>query len=109
MAMSDQITRLIANQAPVYGHRPWPRYHVDHMLWVTIGQAIAGISQTRQDFEDRQTFATAYDMELRERALANGVDTDAEMQRLMLLEQAYAANARVLQVAAELMRMLFQY
>ena len=23
------------------GHRPWPRYEVDHTLWVTIGQALA--------------------------------------------------------------------
>ena len=39
--MSEQLTRLLAGHTAVFGHRPWPRYHVDHMLWVTIGQAIA--------------------------------------------------------------------
>src|SRR5262245_759855 len=39
--MSEQLTRLLAGHTAMFGHRPWPRYHVDHMLWVTIGQAIA--------------------------------------------------------------------
>jgi flagellar hook-associated protein 1 FlgK len=36
----------------------------------------------------------------------HGVDTDAELQNLMLVEQAYAANARVLQTVDELMDIL---
>ena len=39
--MSEHLSRLLANEIPVPGHRPWPRYEVDHMLWVTIGQALA--------------------------------------------------------------------
>lgn len=39
---------------------------------------------------------------------ADGVDTDAEMQRLMLIEQAYAANARVISVADQLIRRLLE-
>ncbi|MBF9042663.1 flagellar hook-associated protein FlgK [Rhodobacterales bacterium HKCCE4037] len=35
--------------------------------------------------------------------LANGVDTDDELQRLLKIEQAFAANARVINVAEELM------
>ena len=35
--------------------------------------------------------------------LAAGVDTDDELQRLLKIEQAYAANARVINVAEELM------
>ncbi len=38
--------------------------------------------------------------------LQAGVDTDREMQELLLVEQAYAANARVLQTADELIQML---
>ena len=33
---------------------------------------------------------------------ANGVDTDEELQRMILLEQAYAANARVINTVSEL-------
>lgn len=39
---------------------------------------------------------------------AVGVDTDQEMQKLMLVEQAYAANARVLSVIDGLMKTLLE-
>ena len=43
---------------------------------------------------------------LSEAAARNGVDTDDEMQKLLLIEQAYAANARVMQTLDELMQHL---
>ncbi|WP_299607841.1 flagellar hook-associated protein FlgK [uncultured Tateyamaria sp.] len=53
--------------------------------------------------EDRQlSFASAQLNELTQLALADGVDTDAEIQALMVLEQAYAANARVLSTVDEM-------
>jgi Ni,Fe-hydrogenase III large subunit len=39
--MSEHLSRLLATETPLPAHRPWPRYEVDHMLWVTIGQALA--------------------------------------------------------------------
>lgn len=39
---------------------------------------------------------------------ATGVDTDQELQRLLLVEQAYAANARVIQTADQLLRRLLE-
>jgi Ni,Fe-hydrogenase III large subunit len=39
--MSEHLNRLLASNTPVEAHRPWPRYQVDHMLWVTIGQTLA--------------------------------------------------------------------
>jgi flagellar hook-associated protein 1 FlgK len=41
-------------------------------------------------------------------AHATGVDTDAELESLMLVEQAYAANARVLSVIDDLMKLLLE-
>jgi flagellar hook-associated protein 1 FlgK len=41
-------------------------------------------------------------------AHATGVDSDAELQSLMLVEQAYAANARVLSVIDGLMKLLLE-
>lgn len=40
---------------------------------------------------------------LKTQQLADGVDTDAEMQKLMLIEQAYAANAKVIQTVGYLL------
>ncbi len=42
-------------------------------------------------------FATARQESLRTLERQSGVDTDQEMQKLLLIEQAYAANARVIQ------------
>ncbi len=39
---------------------------------------------------------------------ATAVDTDFELQQLLLIEQAYSANARVIQVADDMMRRLME-
>ena len=38
----------------------------------------------------------------------SGVDIDTEMQRLLLIEQAYSANARVIDVTNQLIRKLME-
>lgn len=73
-----------------------------------VGRSLSVISQERQGFEDRQAHTAARATELYERVLAQGVDTDAEMQRLVLIEQAYAANARLIQVADQMLRRLME-
>ncbi|WP_157932964.1 flagellar hook-associated protein FlgK [Roseovarius salinarum] len=45
---------------------------------------------------------------LAEAELQDGVDTDAEMQRLMLIERAYGANARMVQTIDEMMQTLLR-
>lgn len=45
---------------------------------------------------------------LRDAELSNGVDTDQEMQKLLLIEQAFAANARVVQTADQLIQVLLE-
>ena len=37
-----------------------------------------------------------------------GVDVDAQLQDLMLIEQAYAANARVIEVASQMIKLLME-
>ncbi len=59
--------------------------------------------------DDAQAYLTA-----RQTALADseaneiGVDSDRELQALMLIEQAYAANARVLSVMDGLLKLLLE-
>ena len=64
-----------------------------------VGQSLLG-SSTRLSYE------TARFEGLEETFLADGVDTDQELQNLLLIEQAYAANARVIQTADELIQQL---
>ena len=72
------------------------------------GALIGAIGKDRHDAAMSQAHAQSRHEVLQERKLARGVDTDAELQRLMVLEKAYAANARVLQVADDLMRRLLE-
>ena len=59
-----------------------------------------GSSRLRED--QLLSFASAQFYELTERELANGVDTDVELQNLMVIEQAYAANARVIETVDQM-------
>ncbi|WP_372614026.1 flagellar hook-associated protein FlgK [Aquicoccus sp.] len=60
------------------------------------------ISNDRNASELEQSFAAARFDSANSQLLAEGVDSDQEMQRLMQIEQAYAANARLLQTVGEM-------
>jgi len=58
--------------------------------------------------EQSQTFQQNRANALREQELGDGVDTDQEMQKLLLIEQSYGANARVIQAVDDMMRRLLE-
>lgn len=64
---------------------------------------LSDIGMRRQAAEARESFATARLDALTEAELARGVDTDAELQRLLLVEQLYNANARMIRVVDEML------
>lgn len=66
------------------------------------------VGTERQLAEQSHSFSSARRTELNERLLAGGVDTDQEMQRMMMIEQAYAANARMLQTIDQMMNTLME-
>jgi flagellar hook-associated protein 1 FlgK len=49
-------------------------------------------------------YTTMADAELSE----TGVDVDAQMQELLLIEQTYAANARVIEIASQMINRLME-
>jgi flagellar hook-associated protein 1 FlgK len=65
-------------------------------------------AQNANESDRMLSFAAASMTELTRIELAQGVDTDAELQTLMLVEQAYAANARMIEVADEMMQTLLR-
>lgn len=65
-------------------------------------------STTRLAAESSMSFASARREGLAAELLADGVDTDRELQDLLLIEQAYAANARVIQTIDEMMRNILE-
>ncbi|MDC0116175.1 flagellar hook-associated protein FlgK [Octadecabacter sp.] len=68
----------------------------------------AEIGVQRLDFESSLSFANARWSSLKEAEAAEGVDTDFELQMLLRVEQAYAANARVIQAVETMIQRLLE-
>lgn len=94
-ALSDALTDPRAQTTDVFG--------TSALNATDIAASFAsqlGAERLRQD--QQLSFASAQFYELTQLELADGVDTDAELQLLMVLEQAYAANARVIETVDEM-------
>ena len=69
---------------------------------------LSQVSSNRLAADSDASYASARQTSLTGLHLANGVDTDAEMEKLLQIERAYAANARVIQsvddMLAEILR-----
>ncbi len=72
-----------------------------------LASLVAGkFGAQRLSAEQDLTFAAVRAAETKQFLLNDGVDSDQEMQKLMQIEQAYAANARVLQTVDDMMNVL---
>jgi flagellar hook-associated protein 1 FlgK len=98
-AMAD---RLVEPRTAASG----PMAGIARSLTDQIAGVLSGYGISRQAQENETAFRSALVDGLREREAASGVDTDDEMQKLLLIEQNYGANARVVQTLDELMNTL---
>lgn len=67
---------------------------------------LSGVGADLTRNEDRLSFAAARSSELSEQKLRSGVDSDSELQKLMQIEKAYAANAQVLRTVDQMIDVL---
>ena len=78
----------------------------------TLGSLASNImtftSASRQTAEREASMVGAQFDTLKNEELRNGVDSDYELQRLLLVENAYAANARVIQTADQMLEELLR-
>ena len=58
--------------------------------------------------EQSLAFSSSRFDELTQQMLAEGVDTDQELQRLLIVEQSYAANVRLIEAADEMMQTILR-
>lgn len=63
----------------------------------------ARVTSRRVSSETESTIRNSRSETIASKLMAEGVDSDAEMQRLLQYEQAYAANARVIQAIDDMM------
>ncbi|ABD57091.1 flagellar hook-associated protein FlgK [Jannaschia sp. CCS1] len=68
-----------------------------------ISENLSIVGLGRVTAETNLSSASAQNTALKTAELAGGVDSDAELQRLLQIEQMYAANARVINVAGQMM------
>lgn len=100
-AFADALT---APRIPASGH-----FGTGPLTAAAIATSVQSrAAQDRGLSEQALGFAAAGRSELLRMELARGVDTDAELQTLMVVEQAYAANVRVIQAVDEMMQTLLR-
>lgn len=98
--LNQMIEAVRTTQAPASTALP----AVDRSVSGRAADLLSLFGGEKKNTESRLGFALGQHQSLRQMELAKGVDTDAEMQKLMVLEQAYAANARVISAADEMMQ-----
>ena len=67
---------------------------------------LSGVGTARLSAETEASFSVARSESLRVQELQGGVDTDREMQDLLQIEKAYAANAKVIQTVDVMLDLL---
>lgn len=67
---------------------------------------LSAISTARLSADTEASFSAAKSESLKVQELQGGVDTDREMQDLLQIEKAYAANAKVIQTVDEMLDLL---
>ena len=67
---------------------------------------LSSSSSERLDAETEEAFSSARFIALDEMEKAGGVDTDQELQSLLVIEKAYAANAKVLKTVDDMLNTL---
>jgi flagellar hook-associated protein 1 FlgK len=100
-ALTDALTEQRAPASGSFAGTP----HSALDLTAALASQV-GADSLRED--QKLSFASAQFYEFNQLELAEGVDTDVELQRLMAIEQAYAANARMIEAVDEMLSTLMR-
>lgn len=95
---------LIAQRTPASGDFGTGAFSMINLASTLTSQ----LGADRAQAEQTQTFTSTQFNELTQLVLAEGVDTDQELQKLLLVEQTYAANARMIEAADEMMQTILR-
>lgn len=96
-ALTSSSSLMGSGQASHVGSAP------DH-----IAQSLSALETRRSEAERALSFSSGLLEGAREAELGLGVDTDEQLQTLLLIEQNYAANAQVLRTVDDLMNRLLE-
>jgi flagellar hook-associated protein 1 len=100
--LSRLQSALTATRQPVSGG-----FDTGQRSFATLtGDLLSSAAQARLSADADLSFAQAKSDALTELELQGGVDTDQEMQKLLVIERTYAANAKVVQSVSQLLDLL---
>ena len=102
--LKDMQSTLVALRAPVSGGF----MAGGRSLSTLAADVLSGVATARLTAEGEASFASARLDTLRQMELEGGVDTDQELQTLLLIEQAYAANAKVMSTVGDMIQTLLR-
>ncbi len=100
-ALSDALTRA---RVPASGNFGAGAFSAANLVSTFTSQ----IGSERGQADQKLSFASAQFDELTQQILANGVDSDRELQRLLIVEQSYAANVRIIEAADEMLQTILR-
>ncbi|WP_444667708.1 flagellar hook-associated protein FlgK [Cereibacter changlensis] len=100
LALDDALT---AGRVPVSGFLSGARSFAG-----LASDLLSDVSIARLAADSEASFAAARWDALHQQELELGVDSDAEMQQMLLIEQAYAANAKIVQTLDDLLALLLE-
>ncbi len=69
---------------------------------------VSSIGTSRNTFETREAFVGAQVTVFQDQEARGGVDTDQELQKLLVIEQSYAANAKMIEAIDQMMQSLLR-
>jgi flagellar hook-associated protein 1 len=104
-------TLLTALHAALTGARPLAStgFAAGSRSFATLtGDILSDTSALRLSAQSEQSFASAKLTALTDLEAQNGIDTDQEMQNLLVIEKNYAANAKVIQAVADMIDTLIR-
>ncbi|WP_417839772.1 flagellar hook-associated protein FlgK [Tritonibacter scottomollicae] len=80
----------------------------DYSAYSIAANLMTNFTQENTWAEQQLAFSSAIYSDIQARELEQGVDTDSELQTLMMVETVYAANARMIQAIDEMMQELMR-
>lgn len=105
---SGDSSLLLAAGAALQSSQPLGGSGMGRSLGGHVADIQSEIGASRLNADEELSFATARWNTLTEAEAATGVDTDHEMQMLLRVEQAYAANARLVQTVEAMINRLME-
>ena len=102
--LKDLQTALTTPRTPVSGS-----FMTGARSFATLAaDMVSGVASARVSAENEASYSAARLDTLSTMELEQGVDTDQEMQSLLVIEQAYAANAKVISTIGDMMQKLLE-